>query len=89
MHGHVHANSVTKYGGITFVTSAAADEYPMHWREVIVRQCEVELRTHPIPIPPDILEKSRLREAGRGDPTSRNSAKRGAPRDNHAIIRIC
>ena len=87
-HGHVHANSVTVRAGVAFVTTASVDEYPMTWREVLVRRCEVELRTHTLQLA-HLIEKSAQREAGRGDPDSRNAAKRGAQADNNVIVRFC
>ena len=89
LHGHVHANSLTTHGGIAFVSTASADEYPMHWREVIVRECEVEMRTHALPVAPAMLEKSRQREAGRGDPDVRNRAKVGGALENHLLLSLC
>ena len=43
LHGHVHANSIATRGGVVFVTTASAAEYPMHWREVSVYECEERL----------------------------------------------
>ena len=86
LHGHVHANSLTTRNGIVFVTTAAASEYPMQWREVIVRPCELELRTRSLTVPPELLDRSARREAGRG--VGRNEAKRGLAADNHAIVRF-
>ena len=48
LHGHVHANSLTVRNGIAFVSTASATEYPMQWREVIVRPCDIELLTRRI-----------------------------------------
>lgn len=86
LHGHVHANSLTARAGIAFVSTASADEYPMQWREVIVRQCEIELRMHSLVLP-GLLDESARREAGRG--AGRNEAKRGGPMDNNVILRTC
>ena len=89
LHGHVHANSLSTHGRIAFVSTASADEFPMQWREVIVRECEVELRTRSLPVPPDTLDRSRRREVGRGNANERNRAKIGGPLENHMILSTC
>jgi hypothetical protein len=64
-----------------FVTTSAADEYPMMWREVVVRRCAVELATRPLELP-------ELRdESARRDTRGVNDAKRGAAGDNHVTLR--
>ena len=89
LHGHVHANSLTTHGGIAFVTTSSASEYPMQWREVIVRECEIEMRTRALPVPSDTLAMSRRRETGRGDPDERNRAKVGGALENHLLLSVC
>jgi 3',5'-cyclic AMP phosphodiesterase CpdA len=89
LHGHVHANSLTTYGGIAFVTTSSASEYPMQWREVIVRECEIEMRTRTLPVASETLAMSRQREAGRGDPDERNRAKLGGVLENHLLLSVC
>ena len=84
LHGHVHANSIATRGGVVFVTTASAAEYPMHWREVRVRPCEVELRTHALDLP-EVLQKSRERDTRNG----RNAAKLGEPLANNLLLRTC
>jgi len=86
LHGHVHANSLTSRAGIAFVSTASANEYPMQWREVVVRVCQIELRMHSLVLP-QLMEKSARREAGRGP--GRNEAKRGGALDTNVIIRTC
>ena len=81
LHGHVHANSLTTRGGVPFVTTSAASEYPMMWREVIVRRCELELRTHALELP-ELLDKS-----ARRDTRGVNDAKRGGDAENHIVLR--
>ena len=71
LHGHVHANSLTWHLGIPFVTTSAADEYPLMWREVAVRGCEIELRTHALDLP------ALLDESKRRDTRGVNTAKLG------------
>ena len=83
LHGHVHANSLTTRAGIAFVTTASADEYPMQWREVVVRACEVELHTRAL-APQGLVDQSAARET-RG----LNKAKRGSPLANHLVVRTC
>ena len=83
LHGHVHANSLTRHRGVAFVTTAAADEYPMMWREVIVRHCDVELTTRALPLPRTVVEQSALR-----DTRGFNDAKRGDTDDNHVVLRV-
>ena len=70
--------------GITFVGVASADEYPMQWREVTVRPCEVELRAHDIVLPA-LLAKSAARDSRAG----RNEAKRGGALDRRVVLRTC
>jgi hypothetical protein len=84
LHGHVHGNSLTTQHGIAFVSTAAAGEYPMHWREIIVSECEIELKTHVISAPA-LREKSRLRDSRAG----RNDLKTGEGVANHVRLRIC
>jgi len=72
LHGHVHANTLASQGGVVFVTVASAAEFPMEWREVIVLPCELRLRPRALPLPPALVERSRLRET-RGV----NDVKRG------------
>ena len=84
LHGHVHANSLATRGGIAFVSTAAAGEYPMHWREVKVRRCELELRTRALELPA-LLEKSLSRESRSG----RNQAKLGGTLANTLLLRTC
>ena len=86
LHGHVHANSLTVRNGIAFVSTASATEYPMQWREVIVRPCDIELHTRSLHLP-ELLNRSARREAGRGE--GRNMAKRGDAIDNHVILQTC
>ncbi len=33
LHGHVHGHSLTTRGGIVYVSTASASEYPLAWRE--------------------------------------------------------
>ena len=84
LHGHVHANSMTTRRGVVFVSTAATGEYPMHWREVRVRSCEVELRTRALNLP-HLLEKSR----GRDTRHNRNPAKLGDALANNLLLRTC
>ena len=83
-HGHVHANTLTTRHGVAFVTSAAASEYPMQWREVSVRPCELQIHARSIDAPA-LREKSRLRDTRVG----RNEIKAGTPRANAVSIRTC
>ena len=83
-HGHVHANTLTTRHGVAFVTSAAASEYPMQWREVSVRPCELQIHARSIDAPA-LREKSRLRDTRGG----RNEIKAGTPRANAVSIRTC
>ena len=83
-HGHVHANTLTTRHGVAFVTSAAASEYPMQWREVSVRPCELQIHARSIDAPA-LREKSRLRDTRAG----RNEIKVGTPRANAVSIRTC
>jgi hypothetical protein len=80
LHGHVHANSVTTRGGIPFVTTASADEYPMAWREIIVRKCEIELRMRHLTLP-TLRDMSATRET-RGI----NAAKLGGLTENNVVL---
>ena len=83
LHGHVHANSLTHRFGVPFVTTSAADEYPLMWREVIVRPCAVELRTHAIEgLPSGLLDLSAKR-----DTRGVNEAKLGGQPENHVVLR--
>ena len=83
-HGHVHANTLTKRGELVFVSNAAAGEYPMQWREVTVRPCELQIRTRAVAAPA-LLEKSRLRDTRPG----RNAIKVGEQLANSVSIRTC
>ena len=83
LHGHVHANSVTRVGGVPFVTTSSASEYPMMWREIVLSPCEIELRTHQLPVP-KLLEQSALR-----DTRGLNEAKRGGALANHVVLPHC
>ncbi|KAL1523866.1 hypothetical protein AB1Y20_018785 [Prymnesium parvum] len=84
LHGHVHANSLATRHGIAFISTASAGEYPMHWREIQVRACEIELRTRALNLPA-LLEKSR----GRDNRENRNPAKLGESLANNLLIRTC
>jgi hypothetical protein len=84
LHGHVHANSLTMQSGVAFVSSAAAAEFPMQWREVTVRPCELELRSRFLDLP-TLRSKSAARDTRPG----RNEAKRGGALDNLVTIRTC
>ena len=79
--GHVHANSLTTRYGVPFVTTSSASEYPMMWREVIVRRCAIELRTHSLDLP-DLRDKSAKR-----DTRGVNDAKLGGVAENHVVLR--
>ena len=79
--GHVHANSLTTRHGVPFVTTSSASEYPMMWREVIVRRCAIELRTHSLDLP-DLRDKSAKR-----DTRGVNDAKLGGVAENHVVLR--
>ena len=68
-------------GGVPFVTTSAASEFPMMWREVIVRRCELELRTHALELP-ELLGKS-----ARRDTRGVNDAKRGGDAENRIVLR--
>lgn len=84
LHGHVHANSIATRGGVVFVTTASAAEYPMHWREVSVYECEVRLTTHAVDAP---LQRVRSRDA---DPRlGRNDIKLGPSLANYVVINTC
>lgn len=83
-HGHVHANTLTSRHGVAFVTNAAASEYPMQWREVTVRPCELQIRTRSIQAPV-LFEKSRLRDTRAG----RNQIKVGTQLANAVSLRTC
>ena len=83
-HGHVHANTITTRRGVAYVSNAAAGEYPMHWREVAVLPCELQIRTHALEAPA-LLEKSRLRDTRPG----RNEIKAGTQEANAVSIRTC
>ena len=84
LHGHVHANSLTTQHGIVFVSTAAAGEFPMQWREVALHECEIRLATHTLRLP-SLREKSRARETREG----LNDLKLGPSFANSAVIRIC
>ncbi len=84
LHGHVHANSLTTRGGVAFVSTSSAVEYPMQWREVIVRECEIELRSRQLRLPA-VLDESVRRESRKW----RNQAKSGDTADNLLTIRTC
>jgi len=84
LHGHVHANSLTTQNGIAFVSTAAAGEYPMQWREVSVYRCEVRLITHTLELP-ELREKSRHRDSR----TGRNEIKLGPAIANSISLRTC
>ena len=81
LHGHVHAHSLTHRHGMPFVTTSSASEYPMMWREVIVRPCEVELRTHQLELP-ILLDKSAKR-----DTRGVNEGKIGGTEENRYVVR--
>jgi 3',5'-cyclic AMP phosphodiesterase CpdA len=84
LHGHVHANSIATQQGIAFVTTASPIEYPMHWREVSVHECEIRLTTHAVDVP---RQRKRSRQADRRP--GRNGAKMGSADANSVIIRTC
>lgn len=84
LHGHVHANSVATAHGIAFVTTASATEFPMHWREVRVHECELRLVTHALAVP-ELRERSRRADRRGG----RNEAKAGPSLANSFAIRTC
>eukprot|EP00316_Scyphosphaera_apsteinii_P008306 CAMPEP_0119332304 /NCGR_PEP_ID=MMETSP1333-20130426/82439_1 /TAXON_ID=418940 /ORGANISM="Scyphosphaera apsteinii, Strain RCC1455" /LENGTH=452 /DNA_ID=CAMNT_0007342101 /DNA_START=145 /DNA_END=1503 /DNA_ORIENTATION=- len=84
LHGHVHANSLTTQHGIAFVSTAAAGEYPMQWREVIVYPCDLKMTTHELDMPA-LLEKSKQRDNRAG----RNAIKMGPAMANSVILRTC
>lgn len=81
LHGHVHANSLTMWHGVPFMSSSAVAEYPMTWREVLVSPCELEVRTHALDVP-ELLDKSAKR-----DTRGVNEAKRGGQREQHLLLR--
>ena len=56
----------------------------MMWREVIVRQCEIELRTREIAVPL-LRDKSAKRETRSG----LNEAKRGGALENNMVLPLC
>lgn len=80
LHGHVHANSLTMRQGVAFVTTSSASEYPMMWREIAVRRCEVEMSSHALALP-TLLEKSAQR-----DTRGVNDVKKGDARENHLVV---
>jgi 3',5'-cyclic AMP phosphodiesterase CpdA len=84
LHGHVHANSVVTRHGVRFVTTASAIEFPMHWREVEVHQCELRLTTHAVNVP---RQRDRSRQADRRE--GRNDLKLGSADANSVVIRTC
>jgi len=84
LHGHVHANSITTRGGVVYVTSAALMEYPMQWREVRVSDCQIELRTHQLPLPAALIKSQELETR-----SGRNLAKKGTLSSNHVVLEIC
>jgi len=85
LHGHVHANSLTTAHGIPFVSTAAAAEFPMQWREVAIFACEIHLSTRSIDPPTAVVEKSRRRDTRAG----RNEIKIGPAIANSIIISTC
>jgi 3',5'-cyclic AMP phosphodiesterase CpdA len=80
LHAHVHANSLTMRRGVPFVTSASASEYPMTWREVIVRRCgELELRSHQLAVSKETLDASAQRDT-RGFNEAKRDCSSAEPR---------
>lgn len=84
LHGHVHANSIVTRRGVAFVTTASPIEFPMHWREVTVHECELRLTTHAIDVP---RQRDKSRQADRRG--GRNGFKLGPAAANSVVIRTC
>ena len=84
LHAHVHANSLTTQNGVPFISTAAAGEYPMQWREVSVYPCEVRIATHDI-------EAAALRDRSsqRDTRDGRNDIKLGPRVANTITLRTC
>ena len=73
VHGHVHANTITRWRGIPFVTLAATTEWPMQWHELQLAPCALKLVQHDLRLPP----ATRVESMRRDTRPNRNNIKLG------------
>ena len=75
LHGHVHANTVTRWRGIPFVTLSSTTEWPMQWHSLQLEPCGAyTLHQHDLKLPAAVREESRARDTR----PSRNRIKLGS-----------
>lgn len=72
LHGHIHANTLTTWHGIDFITLAATTEYPMQWFELALGECTASLVARPLG-----LSGLRAESHVRDNRPWRNELKRG------------
>ncbi|KAL1510862.1 hypothetical protein AB1Y20_005694 [Prymnesium parvum] len=72
LHGHVHANTLTWWRGVPFVTLASTSEFPLEWHELVLADCELRLVRHALDLPA-LRHKSYAQDTRAG----RNAIKQG------------
>ena len=75
LHGHVHANTVTRWRGIPFVTLSSTTEWPLQWHSLQLEACGAfTLQQHDLNLADAVREESRARDTRPG----RNRIKLGS-----------
>ena len=97
LHGHVHANTLTWWHGIPFVTLASTTEYPLQWHELRLWPCVAKptAAAAAVPLPPSrgllllqrplLLPLLRAESARRDTRPNRNRIKRGDATGQSAV----